>query len=150
MSDARRWQRLVGFFIAFTLAVMSPCLVALFIGAWTRGWWGHLVGLAWAVAVGSGFAVVAINTPRFGEHTRLVGGAVLAGLALGVVPQLICHWIGYLIGTGSGDARSLRWSRVLWALVVLTVLLVPVALVVAVISYTLVACDPGQYDCPFG
>jgi hypothetical protein len=136
--------------ILFGLLQVSLCLAALLVGARGARRAEHLTGLTLAGAVGIGFALLALTLPRYGQHTRLFGGVALAALALGVIPQLVCHWLGYRTGIRYADSPAERRGAIAVTLVAIGLVVVPISLFVFIVSFTLIACDPGQYDCPFG
>ena len=136
--------------IAFGLLQMLLCLAALLVGVRGARRTEHLTGSALAGAVSVGFALVALTLPRYGQHTRLLGGVLFSTVALGIVSQLVCHWLGYRIGMRYPDSPERRRGAIIWTLIATGVVVVPVSFFVFIVSFTLIACNAGQYDCPFG
>ena len=66
------------------------------------------------------------------------------------MPQLVGHWFGYPIGRRYPNSPERRRGAIIGTLVATGFVVVPVSFFVFIVSLTLITCNAGQYDCPFG
>jgi ABC-type uncharacterized transport system permease subunit len=140
----------MGAVIGFGLLPVALCLAALLVGVSGARRNEHLTGFALMGAVSVAFGLLALTLTRYGQHTRLLEGVVIAALGLGVVPQLVCHFLGFWIGIRHPNSPERRRTAIIVSLIATGSVVVPVSFLIFIVSFTLTACNPGQSECPFG